>query len=124
MRVIQGACAVAIVAFFVVIAVLTGLRMDQNTLGLLGGTTIGLVVAIPATAIFVYLSMREREAPAPRHSPPPSVTNNFYTVVVAAGAGAGETVIAAMCQLGVSREMALRMLAAGEIKRLDSANSK
>ena len=53
--------AVAIVLFFVVLGFVIGSRMDQNTIALLGGTTIGLLIAAPCAAIVTYLAVRNRD---------------------------------------------------------------
>ena len=55
------AVAVAVVLFFIVLGLTIGTRMDQNTIALLGGTTIGLLIAAPCTAIVTYLAVRNRE---------------------------------------------------------------
>ncbi len=88
------AVAIAVVLFFVVLALTIGTRMDQNMIALLGGTTIGLLIAAPCTAIVTYLAFRGRNEstnptwwPVQQHTqstapPPPSeahVINNFYT---------------------------------------------
>ena len=71
------ATAVSIVLFFVVLGLVIGSRMDQTTIALLGGTTIGLLIAAPCAAIVTYLVMRNRdESSAPK--PPPTPT--YYIV--------------------------------------------
>jgi hypothetical protein len=77
---VNKAVAVSIIIFSIVLAGFIGARVDQMTIALLGGTFIGLVVAIPATVLVVLVATRRREeasieraqrysAPMP-HSPP------------------------------------------------------
>ena len=71
------ATAVSIVLFFIVLGLVIGSRMDQNTIALLGGTTIGLLIAAPCAAIVTYLVMRNRdESFAPKSPPAPT----YYVV--------------------------------------------
>ncbi len=78
------AIAVSVVPFFVVLGLVIGSRMDQNTIALLGGTTIGLLIAAPCAAIVTYLAVRSRdELSAPRTTSAPT-----YYVVPQAGAPA------------------------------------
>jgi hypothetical protein len=58
---VNKAAAVSIVFFSVVLAGFIGARVDQTTIALLGGTFIGLVVAIPATVLVVIIAMRRRD---------------------------------------------------------------
>src|SRR5262245_32456509 len=53
------ATAVAVVLFFVILAVVIGSRIDQITIALLAGVTVGLLVATPCTALVTYLAMRQ-----------------------------------------------------------------
>jgi hypothetical protein len=67
------AIAVSVVLFFVVLGLVIGSRMDQNTIALLGGTTIGLLIAAPCAAIVTYLAVRNRDessASGTTHAPP------------------------------------------------------
>lgn len=74
-RVNKAAC-VAIVFFSVVLAGFIGSRVDQTTIALLGGTFIGLVVAIPATVLVVLLALnRRQENTGPVHYHMPRGTN-------------------------------------------------
>jgi hypothetical protein len=74
--------AVSVVLFFVVLGLVIGSRMDQNTIALLGGTTIGLLIAAPCAAIVTYLAVRSRdESSAPRTTHTPT-----YYVMPQAGA--------------------------------------
>lgn len=58
---IAKAVAVAIVLFFVALGIVVGTKVDQNTIALLGGTVVGLLIATPCAAIATYVSMRRRE---------------------------------------------------------------
>ncbi|NJM40123.1 MAG: hypothetical protein HC853_04840 [Anaerolineae bacterium] len=76
----------AIVVFFVVLGIVIGLRMDQTTIALLGGTAIGLLIATPCTAIITYLVIRNRdESPAQysrQFNQPPLPANSLQYWVV------------------------------------------
>jgi hypothetical protein len=71
---INKAAALSIVFFSIVLAGFVGARVDQTTIALLGGTFIGLLVAIPTTALIVLIVMRRREdivsERTPRYSAP------------------------------------------------------
>jgi hypothetical protein len=58
---IVKAVAAAVVLFFIVMGFTIGTRMDQNTIALLGGTTLGLLIATPCAAIVTYLAIRNRD---------------------------------------------------------------
>jgi hypothetical protein len=51
--------------------------MDQNTIALLGGTAIGLLIAIPSAAIVTYLAVRNRD----ESSTPTATSAPTYYVV-------------------------------------------
>ena len=55
------AVAAAVILFFAVLGLVIGTRMDQNTIALLGGTTIGLLIATPCAAVVTYLAVRNRD---------------------------------------------------------------
>jgi len=68
-----------IVFFAIVVAGLVGSKADQTTIALLGGTFIGLLVAIPTTLLVVLIARRRNDtqgaappAPAPTPTPTPS----------------------------------------------------
>ena len=69
--------AAAVVLFFVVLGLVIGSRMDQNTIALLGGTTIGLLIATPCAAIVTYLMMRHRDESS---APSATSTPTYYVV--------------------------------------------
>lgn len=75
---INRAAAAGIMLFAIIMGGFVGARADQTTIALLGGTLIGLLVAVPATAVAVAVSMRRRhervpEAPQRYSAPmPPS----------------------------------------------------
>ena len=62
------AFSVAVVLFFVVLGIVVGSRMDQNTIALLGGVVIGLLVATPFATVITFIAVRSRvkhvESPA------------------------------------------------------------
>ena len=66
---IGKAMALAVVLFFIVLGIVVGTKMDQNTIALLGGTTLGLVIATPCVAIATYVSMRRRDEHSYERSP-------------------------------------------------------
>jgi hypothetical protein len=79
-KTIYRAMAVSIVASSVVMAAFVGSRVDQTTIALLGGTFIGLLVAVPTTILVAFMVIRRREdniaermqrfPPPPTHFPP------------------------------------------------------
>jgi hypothetical protein len=60
-RVLRATC-VAIVIFATVIAFIVGSRIDQNTISLLSGTMIGILIAAPSAAIITFVMVRRRES--------------------------------------------------------------
>lgn len=64
----------AVMLFAGVLATVIGARLDQNTVLLLGGATLGLLVAAPAAAVITYLAVRKRDEQSfersPRYSTP------------------------------------------------------
>lgn len=93
---INKAAAVGVVFFSVMLAGFVGLKVDQTTIALLGGAFIGLVVAIPTTALIMLVGLRKRDdgpqatqpryqAPLPQNPPqywvmPQGVPQTAYTV--------------------------------------------
>lgn len=64
---INKAAAAGVIFFSVILAGFVGIKVDQTTIALLGGAFIGLVVAIPTTALIMMIGMRRRDdAPAER----------------------------------------------------------
>jgi hypothetical protein len=69
---INKAAAAGVVFFSVILAGFVGIKVDQTTIALLGGAFIGLVVAIPTTALIMMIGLRKRdEGPQvpPAHQP-------------------------------------------------------
>jgi hypothetical protein len=60
-RVIR-ATSVAIVVFATIVAFIVGSRIDQNTISLLSGTLIGILVTAPCVAIITFVAVRRRES--------------------------------------------------------------
>ena len=64
----------AVMLFAGVLASVIGARLDQNTVLLLGGATLGLLVAAPSAAVITYLALRRRDeqsfARSPNYSAP------------------------------------------------------
>jgi len=58
---LNKAIAISLVLFSVVLAAFVGSRVDQITIALLGGTFIGLMVAIPSVLLVMVLMTRRRE---------------------------------------------------------------
>lgn len=64
---INKAAAAGVIFFSVVLAGFVGIKVDQTTIALLGGAFIGLVVAIPTTALIMLVGLRKKDdAPAER----------------------------------------------------------
>jgi hypothetical protein len=78
------AVAAAVVLFFVVLGLVVGSRMDQTTIALLGGTTIGLLIATPCSAIATYLAIRNRDeqgyGQSHHYSQPPQSPPHYWVV--------------------------------------------
>ncbi len=58
----------AVMLFAGVLASVIGSRLDQSTVLLLGGATLGLLVAAPAAAVITYLAIRRRDDQSFEHS--------------------------------------------------------
>jgi hypothetical protein len=56
------ATSVAIIIFATVIAFVVGSRIDQNTISLLSGTVIGILIAAPCATIITFVLVRRRES--------------------------------------------------------------
>jgi hypothetical protein len=77
MNKLTQALAIALLLFFVILAVLIGTRIDQYTIAVLAGATVGLVIATPCTALVTYLVARSNRVDASRetswrYGPPPA----------------------------------------------------
>lgn len=97
---VAKAMAVSLVLFSIVLAGFVGSRVDQITIALLGGTFIGLLVAIPSSLLVMVLMTRRRDddryerpqryTSQPSHLPPsppqywvmPNQTQQAYDVRV------------------------------------------
>jgi hypothetical protein len=55
------ALSIAIVIFATIVAFVVGSRIDQNTISLLSGTMIGILIATPGAAIITFVLLRRRE---------------------------------------------------------------
>lgn len=58
---INKAAAAGVIFFSIVLAGFVGIKVDQTTIALLGGAFIGLVVAIPTTALIMIVGLRRRD---------------------------------------------------------------
>lgn len=58
---LNKAAAASLVLFSVVLAAFIGSRVDQVTIALLGGTFIGLLIAIPSALLVMVVVLRRRE---------------------------------------------------------------
>jgi hypothetical protein len=61
MEKVLRAFSVGIIFFATIIAFIVGSRIDQNTVSLLSGAFIGVLVAAPCAAIVTLISLRRRE---------------------------------------------------------------
>lgn len=61
----------AVMLFVAVLASVIGSRLDQNTVLLLGGATVGLLVAAPAATLITWLALRRRDEQAPANAAAP-----------------------------------------------------
>ncbi|BCX05234.1 MAG: hypothetical protein KatS3mg053_3172 [Candidatus Roseilinea sp.] len=58
---LNKAAAASLVLFSVVLAAFIGSRVDQVTIALLGGTFIGLLIAIPSSLLVMVVVLRRRD---------------------------------------------------------------
>jgi hypothetical protein len=63
MKTIATALGIGIVLAMSILAYMLGTRMDQNTMSMIGGTLIGLVVSAPVVCICVFVTMRVKMSP-------------------------------------------------------------
>lgn len=59
---ISKAFGAGIVFFSIVIVGIVGMHVDRATIALLGGTLIGLLVAVPAVLLVILIADRRRDA--------------------------------------------------------------
>lgn len=65
---INKAAAAGVIFFMVILAGFVGIKVDQVTIALLGGAFIGIVVAIPTTALIMWIGnggFKRKEQPPP-----------------------------------------------------------
>ena len=55
------AISVAIVIFVTIVAFAVGTRIDQNTISVLSGAVIGILVAAPCAAVITFLLLRRKD---------------------------------------------------------------
>jgi hypothetical protein len=82
---INKAAAAGVIFFSVILAGFVGIKVDQTTIALLGGAFIGLVVAIPTTALIIMIGMRRKDdVPADRqaryHAPMPQSPPQYWVM--------------------------------------------
>lgn len=53
--------AFSIIVFAAIVAYMVGTRIDQETISLLSGTAIGILVTTPCAALITYILMRRRD---------------------------------------------------------------
>ena len=140
MRLIVGLLilvAVAVVLFFIILGLTVGTRMNQNTIALLGGTLIGLLIAVPCASIVTYLAVSGRQnhdtgsghwvVPQDGSAPPPAppvvethnhynTTNNYITVNVPPGTPREMWHVVIAEQLQISPLAAKAMLLSGSVE--------
>lgn len=133
---LNKAAAVGVVFFSVMLAGFVGMKVDQTTVALLGGAFIGLVVAVPTTALIMIVGLRKPDAdqvktPPPAQPPPiievqgtPPVANFYYyqnTINVYTsrrGLSRFDECTEVATALNVSRYKAEQMIESGEVKLL------
>lgn len=82
---INKAAAAGVIFFMVILAGFVGIKVDQTTIALLGGAFIGLVIAIPTTALIMIIGLRRKdEAPVDRqvryHAPMPQNPPQYWVM--------------------------------------------
>jgi hypothetical protein len=134
---VNKAAAAGIIFFAVVLAGFVGIKVDQSTIALLGGAFIGLVVAIPTTALIMIIGLKPRNTEQGQvHMPPqpppvfpqqqlPSETHNHYhqnnyvvVVHVPPYTANDEKRFIVARELRVLPSEAQRMIDAGEVRLL------
>lgn len=120
MEVTLKATGVAIIAFGMVLMAIIAPFVDQTTWALLGGTFIGLLVAVPAVLLVVLISHRRRDEA--QHSTPTTHVHHTHAhehVIVVVDAGASRY---DKCQAiralkpGISIRHAEQMLLEGKVQ--------
>ncbi|MCS6847627.1 MAG: hypothetical protein RMN52_07935 [Anaerolineae bacterium] len=72
---LNKAAAASLVMFSVVLAAFIGSRVDQVTIALLGGTFIGLLIAIPSALLVMVVVLRRRDDADREHYDRPRYTH-------------------------------------------------
>ena len=130
---INRAAAAGVIFFMVILAGFVGIKVDQTTIALLGGAFIGLVIAIPTTALIMVIGLRKpvEQAPQAPQAPPvfpqqqlPTTThyhthNNTINVYVSRDdLSPFDKCTEVANALRISRYRAERMIEAGEVQCL------
>lgn len=134
---INKAAAAGVIFFMVILAGFVAIKIDQETIAILGGALIGVIVAIPTTALILMIGTSKPDEPtlsdwqpptnAPSfHQMPPHETHNHYydnrrvVVVVNVPDGTRESdqrfIVAR--ELRVTPMQAKHMIEVGEVKCL------
>ena len=82
---INKAAAAGVIFFSIMLAGFVGMKVDQMTIALLGGAFVGLVVAIPTTALIMIVGLRRRDDISPDrtqryHSPLPQNPPQYWVM--------------------------------------------
>lgn len=135
---INKAAAVGVVLFSLILAGFVAMKVEQTTVSILAGALLGLVVAIPTTALIMIVGLRKPDAgtakaPSPEPLPivevqgNPPVANIYYyhntinVYVSRRGMSRFDECTEVATALNVSRYKAERMIEAGEVKLLPPA---
>ena len=139
---INKAAAVGVVLFSLILAGFVGMKVDQSTVGVLGGVFIGIAVAIPTTILLLYIGLfkvggEAEELHTPAEQPPPPVFpqqqiqpavhhhyhqhNTINVYVSRRGMSRFDECTEVATALNVSRYKAEQMIEAGEVKLLPPA---
>lgn len=113
-----------IVFFSIVLGAFVAPYVDQTTFALLGGTFIGLLVAVPTVLLVVLIAHRRRDERSHREQPPTPTQTHIVerqiVVLVPAGARRWQQLDAIMLATGATRHTAERYLLTGAVKVVES----
>lgn len=134
---INKAAAAGVIFFMVILAGFVAIKIDQETIAILGGALIGVIVAIPTTALIMVIGMSKPDEPtisdwtppqgAPAfHQMPAYETHNHYhdnrrvvvVVNVPSGTRESEQRFIVARELRVLPSEAQHMIEAGEVQCL------
>ena len=124
MRDLMKLSSLAVLITAPVVAVAVAPYVEGTTFALLGGTFIGLLVAVPTVLLVVLIAHRRRDERSHREQPPTPTQTHIVerqiVVLVPAGARRWQQLDAIMLATGATRHTAERYLLTGAVKVVES----